>query len=255
MKQEHIAYIRTLYPEASEIFRPDVMGMIREVYVVRDFGDEKFVCRFEKENVAMHNLYVSKLLREHDIPVPDVSIHKCNNEFCETYPFIEGKTLHQRLDEGLKGEKLDEVYRQVFSVAYKIAQIPCDDAANIEMPLTTRCILGLFNVLNPKSRELCHCDLYSKNILLDENDNLRSLIDLDSVTNLSLRFSFMVTIRDAHLYGYDVRKLEKLATEYNQAYGAIGVKQQLKLYYGIRKIFRLFLTDGMRKQLLKIKVK
>lgn len=258
MKQNncHIGDIKRIFPDAVEIYHPAVMGMIRDVYIVKNNDSNKFICRFENEMTAKHNLHVSQLLVQHEIPVPDIHIHKCNNgEFCETYTFIEGKTLHERLVEGLNGEKLDEVFRQVFHIAYKISLIPYDDITWHPVPITTRCILGLFNMLNPKSKELCHCDLYAKNIILDENDNVRAFVDLDSVSNISLRFSFMVTIRDAHLYGYDMKKLEKLAAEYNQPYSKIGVDKQLKLYYGIRRVFRFFVREGLRKQLLKIKVK
>ena len=166
MKKEtnkHILKIKQLYPDASEIYRPSVLGCIHDIYIVKKDND-KFVFRFSDEQTAIHNLYVSRLLLKNSIPVPNIEIYNMDSEYCEIYPFIEGKTLHERLQEGLNGTKLDTVYRQLFCIAHKISQIPYDDNTQICVPWTTKWITRIFNVLNPKSQELCHYDLYAKNV-------------------------------------------------------------------------------------------
>ena len=65
----------------------------------------------------------------------------------------------------------------------------------------------------------------------------------------------MRIMRDAIIYGYDIDKLKKISTEFKQTYGIISVNTQLKIYTGLKKLFKSVFNDYMRKQLLKIKVK
>ena len=253
----HISAINYLYPNAKEVALPCIRGHIRDVYIITNEHDEKFVCRFSNEKTAKHNLNASQLLTKYSIPVPQVTICKYNSQYCEIYPFIKGKTFCERISDGLSKDKFDRIYNQLFDIAYKISQIPVDNTLNISLPLPTRLIKGLFNVLNPESkRQLCHYDMYPSNIVLDDQDNVCGLLDLDSVTAISLRFALFVVMRDAAIRGYyDIQDLEKLSVKLNEPYNKISLDRQMKIFMMQRNVIKFLLSEKIRNQLLKIRIK
>lgn len=250
--------IKQIYPDTEEIIQPDIKGYVHKTFIVRTYSDNKFICRFVDKKTAIHNLYVSNLLTEHDIPVPKVTIHQQDSQYIETYSFIDGKTFQERLIEGIEKEKLYNIYHQLFNMAYKISKIPYNKETKLAISLPTYLISTLFKILNPKlKKQLCHHDLYPSNVILDDQDNIKSLIDLDSVTPVSLGFSLFVIIRDVATRKYcDLNTLEQMILCIPSQYARIPkLNTQLKIFEIERKITRFFIDQDTCKQLLKIRVK
>ena len=91
---------------------PAIQGINHTVYIVKT-NDKKYICRFSSPETAQHNFNVSRLLLTNNINVPDVSIHKFQDVYCETYAFLEGKTLHERTLEGISDGKKKKIYAQL----------------------------------------------------------------------------------------------------------------------------------------------
>jgi len=255
IQDEHIFKIKQIYPQSIDISRPVIKGLAHDLYIVNTEQNKKFVCRFSQQTIAEHNLYISHLLNSNGIKVPEISLYKFDQEYCEIYPFINGKTLYQRLSEGISNKKIYSIYNQLFEISYKISQIPYNFNQNIKVPLTAKIAIMFCKLLNSGKIALCHTDLNSKNIILDDQDNIRALLDLDSVYPESLAFAFINALREAHHYGYDIRTLE---TCYNKTYvnsRIFGVNFQAKLYSMLKTFGEMLFSERMLKQILKIKVK
>ena len=254
-KNSHILKIKQVYPYVKEIHQPEIQGRIHEVYFIKTLNNDEFVCRFSQKNIAVHNLYVSRLLNFHNIKVPNISLHKFNDEYCETYPFIKGKTFYERIEENISEEAKLQVYNQLVHIVCKISQIPYKYKTKTEVPLTAKIAIDFFKKLNMNNVALCHTDLHAKNVVLDNQDNVVALLDLDAVYPESLAFAFINIIKDAQTYGCNTENLIKLVqgTYVNPKF--IGIKAQTKLYSGIKRISKSMLSDSMIKQLLKIRLK
>ena len=242
--------IKKIYPNTTFVFRPFTQTTIHDVYIIESLG-KKYICRFSDKFVAQHNLQVSKILTDYKIPVPVVSVYNFGDCWCETYPFIYGKTLHERLIEGLSGNKLDNIYCQLFEFFDNISNIPSDKINSVPISLTSKIIRKTFDLLNPSDKKLCHTDLQSKNIILNESDDIRALIDLDSVMPGNLSFAKMKTINDAQIHGYDIHKFETICTNLDIK----KLEKQIKNYNLLSSCYKVVFPELVRKQLLKIRVK
>ena len=249
-KDEHFLRIKQIYPQFSAIYKPITLGKVRDVYIVEQ-GADKFVCRFTDSVTATHNLRISYSLAGHNIPVPKTQVFAFDGDWCETYPFIEGKTLHERLLEGLNGEKLDNVYRQLFNISYKISEIPYDKTFNVPTPFISKILRKTFAVFNPSPEKLVHCDLHAKNVLLDDKDNICGILDLDSVYPESSHVGNIITMKDAIYYGYDVQNFKK----FNTLCDVDKIEKQLKVYSAIQRIYYSIFSNCIRKRILNIRAK
>jgi hypothetical protein len=250
IQDKQFLQIKKLYPNATFVFRPFTPTTIHDVYIVENSGN-KYICRFSNKNIAQHNLKVSKTLIAHDIPVPKVSVYNFGDCWCENYPLICGKTLHERLIEGLSGEKLDNIYQQLFEILYKISLVPYDDIPPISISVVSKSIRKTFDIFNPAPTKLCHSDLHSKNIILNEQDNVRALIDLDAVFPGNLSFAQFKIINNAKTYGYDICKFENICKDIN----INKIEKQIKNFKIMSDLYKIVLPEFMRKQLLKIRLK
>ena len=209
---------------------PAVSGFVHNVYIV-ETSDGKYICRFSDKNTASYNTQTSKLLLSHGINVPDISMHKIQDLYCETYRFINGKTLYERLIEGMSQENKEKVYKQVFDILCKINKIKSNIKVKPSIYTCLRLVENMFALLNPQEKKvLCHNDLHARNIILDQNDNLYALIDVDSIYYCEPSFAFMTILSHAKLYGYQSDTLIKL---YNQLYPykrIISMKKQVNAY-------------------------
>ena len=252
-QDKHILTIKTLYPNATNVYKPATPGFVHDVYIVED-NDKKFVCRFSDKATAEHNLYVSKLFQTYNINAPRVSLYKANNQYCETYPFIEGKTFHERLIEGMPTENQGKVYKQLLEMSFKIAEIQNYTIPPLAESLTVSLSKKIFKILNPNSSVLSHTDLHAKNVILDESDNVRAIIDLDAVSPEPLIFTLVVLARDTYIYGFDSNKLVEMYGNRKEP-NRLSPKAQIKIYAFLRNIYKGLSTDFIRKQLLKIHIK
>ena len=249
-QDKHFFYIKKLYPDAISVVKPITVGKVHDVYIA-ECKNNKYICRFSDKITAEHNLYISKILQKYDIPVPKVSIYDCDDCWCESYPFVEGKTLHERLLEGLSDEKLDVVYNQIWNLSCKISNIPYNKKFDAPVPFISKCSRKAISLINLSQKKLCHADLHAKNVILDESDNVRALIDLDSIAPEYLSVAYFTIMKDAVSYGYDINKLKLF-------YETLNIKKlrkQIKIFNFVTRIYRIAFSDRIRKQLLKIRVK
>lgn len=253
--EKQILDIKKIYPNNIGIYEPFNKGFVHNIYIVKDKDNNEFVCRFSSENIAKHNSYVSKLLNSNGIKVPDVSLYNFGEEYCETYPFIKGKLLYERIQEGISKDKMENVYKQLFDISYKMAQIPYNFDKKIEIPLTAKVAIIFSKILNSTTNALCHTDLNFKNIVLDNDDNVCALLDLDGVLSESMAFVFINTLRTPYYYGYGIETLTPLCRPEYIKPRLFGIKTQTKLYSAVRVCAKKILGKAVIKQLLKIKVK
>lgn len=254
-KDSQIQKIKEIYPNAKDICQPKEHGNVHDIYIVTDDSNDKFVCRFSSKNTAIHNLYASKLLSSYGIKVPDVSLHKYGRQYCETYPFIHGKTFFERINDGISKEKQDQIYNQMFNLACKISEIPYNCKTQPCVCLTYKMASCFFNSLNQSDLVLCHTDLHAKNVVLDDNDNVAALLDLDAVYPEYMAFALIMLIKDAQTFGCDSGKLIKLCEGKYMFPKFISIDAQTKLYSKIKKTVKSVLGENMVKQILKIRVK
>jgi len=245
-QDEHFLNIKKIYPGVTSVTKPIVSGLIHNVYIV-DCANGKYICRFSKKDVAEHNLQISNLLQTHNIAAPRVSIYNCGKTYCETYPFIPGKTLYERLLEGLSDDKKDNVYRQLFDISYKIENIPYADIRATPIPLFSKCLRKVISVLNPSKKKLCHTDLHAKNVILDEKDNVRAILDLDSILPERISVARFIIMKDAKRYGYDTTRFSNMSKNINI--------HCFNLLASTTNIFGNIFSECLRKQMLKIRVK
>lgn len=254
-QEEQILTIKAIYPNVSNIYKPLTKGFAHEVYIVES-DNGKFICRFSHKEISEHNMYISKLLQSHNINVPDVSLYNINGQYCETYPFIEGKTFHERLIEGMPVENQTKVFQELLNISYKIAEIPYDNNVKKQFPevLFARITKKFFRIINKHRTVLSHTDLTARNVILDNSDNVKAIIDLDSVLPESNIFTLLVLAREADAYGYDVNKLLKLYKNIQHVEYDIDPQIQIKTFMVLRKIYKTIFNEFMRKQLLKIRI-
>jgi len=251
-KNKHILTIKQIYKDASAIYRPEIRGIAHDVYVV-ETTNGKNICRFTNKHTSAHNVWVSRQLQNIGLIVPDVSVHKLDGQYIETYPFIEGKTFHERLIAGMPEEKRDAVYKQLFDISHKLSQIPYNHKFKTPIHLASKCQTVLFKLLGVKNKKIYHTDLHAKNIILDDKDNVYALLDLDAVYPEFFSLTLIHLMRDAEQYGYDINKIKKFYTPSPQDH--LDLEQQIKIYYFLQRMFRFFVNERMYKQLLKIPLK
>lgn len=249
-QDKHFIYIKQLYPLATSVVKPITVGLMHDIYITES-QNQKFVCRFSDKIVAQHNLEISKLLNQYGIPAPKVSIHNCGDCWCETYPFIPGKTLHERILEGLSDEKLDAVYHQMFDISYKISEIPYKNIKPIPMPFVSKFLRKSISCLNLSQKKLCHTDLHAKNIILDEQDNVRAILDLDAFYTESMTVAYFVMLKDSQTYGYDLNRLNEILNKLNIR----NIGTHINIINTATKMYHFMFPECLRKQLLKIRVK
>ena len=251
----HILNINQLYPENNSISRPVSKGLIHDVYIVETKYKDKIVCRFSTHKTAKHNLYVSRLVNSNGIQVPDGCLYKFDEEYCETYPFIKGNTLFERINQGISEEKLDNIYRQIFDISYTISKIPYNFDSDLYVPVTAKIAKKFFKAFNVSPVALCHTDLNAKNIVLDDQDNVSALLDLDAVYPESMAFALINLAREAHLFGYDIKKMAPLCYKNGIEPKVFGIKAQAQLYSALKQIGIFLLPEHVLKQILTLNIK
>lgn len=161
---------------------------------------EKFLYKVSNEISTFSNMMLAQKISAAGVKVPDVKIFACNGVFFERYKKIPGKTLTQALLEGMRPEKYQQILVDVLIADNKINRIPLcrlsDDMItnlaiyNKRKQQNTidfgKTLANIYYPINKKLTshgylELHHCDLNPSNILLDENDNFKALLDLNGV--------------------------------------------------------------------------
>ena len=253
IKDSHILTIKQIYPDIVNINRPCIQGNVHDIYIATT-SKNKFVCRFSDEKTAKHNCFVSQLLTQYNIPVPRVTIYRCGMEYCETYPFIDGKTLHERIIEGMSSEEVVRAYLQILDLSRKISKLPFESVTKTKNSITAKICAKFFSILNYSTIALCHTDLHAKNVILDNNDNIMAILDLDGVYPEYTVVPLINTVANAKSYNYDIQNLAGICYDNNIKQKFVSIETQTKIYNAIKTVAKKILGDFMVKQLLKIRV-
>lgn len=254
IKNSHILKIKQIYPDTTDITKPSVPGNVHDIYIATT-SKNKFVCRFSDKQMAQHNYHVSNLLAQHNIPAPKVSIYKCGTEYCETYPFINGKTLHERLKEGMSSEKIYNVYSQLFDISSKISKLPFESIAKTKKAISAKLSEKFFTILNYSDIRLSHVDLHAKNIIVDDNDNIKAILDLDAICPERVVVPMINIIANAKSYGYDIKNIMRIYSGNSIKPKFISLEAQIRFYSALKTVAKRILGDFMVKQILKIRVR
>ena len=247
-KDKHIYAIKQIYKNAESISGVNIAGYIHDVYIVKDSG-QKYICRFSDKITAQYDLHISKLLLSNNICVPNISVHKFQDLYFETYNFISGKTFHERIIEGISDESKDRIYKQLFNLSVKISKIPYRPIKSPNESVWLKCLRSLFHTINAhEKRTLCHFDLHTKNVILDNNDNVMALIDLDSINLYKPTFAFVSMMAHAKRHGYQSNELIKEYEKTIKKKPIISVQSQVNIYYYIL----CFYIDFLRKHMLNL---
>lgn len=229
-RDRQILCIKNLFHDVQSITMPSVAGLVHTTYIVKA-ADKKYICRFSKNTTAQHNLAVSKLLLANNIKVPDVSVYHFEDMCCETYPFLDGKTLHERMLEGFSDKEKNKIYEQLFDLSCKIASIQYDSVkVNSHENIFAKTADKVFSLANPHEKKvLAYADLNTKNVLLDKDDNVCALIDLDSVNARNFSFGFISMMSCAKSAGFIPKDLIKkyIATRPKTR---ISIQKQIQIY-------------------------
>ncbi len=248
---KYISLITTLYGQDVKISQPDFVGLHHPIYIAEK-NNEKNIIRFSSKECASRNFHVSRLLRKYDIPVPELSFYNFDNQYFETYTFIEGKTLYERHQEGISQEQIKNVYRQLCDICYRMSKIPVKEAENIH--LHTCKTDTFFKFLNFSPRVIGHCDLNDKNILLDKNDNVCAILDLDQVELKTFELILINLFEVAKEKGYDF-SVESIKDFFPSVYhekALLNLSQQYEIY---KKIVNTKDKILKNKQILQTKCK
>ena len=246
-----ISLIRQFAGLDAKISQPTFGGEHHQIYIV-ETNNKKNVFRFSSHDYATKNRDISKLLRKHNIPVPDVQICMLGGECLETYPFLEGKTLYQRHQEGISGETTKKVYTQLCDICYRMSQIPATEFKDLDLPVCKTDTF--FKLLNNSPRVICHCDLNDKNVLLDNKDDVCAILDLDSICLKTFELSMLLlfTIAQEKGYEYTPESVKDFFPSIYHEKSLLNLGQQYAIYMKFVK-FKNRLLDI--KQLLKIPLK
>lgn len=232
-QEKHFIQIKQMYPLATSICKPKITGLVHDIYIVENINGEKFVCRFSDKRTAEHNIYASELLTKHNIKVPQVSLYKFDDIFCETYKLIEGKTLHEKIITGqISVPQIYTAFKQLIDISIKISDIPMTDLNKITLPNRHfDWVSSFFQFFKQMQPVLCHTDLNAKNVVLDENNNVIALLDLDAVTPSHFNTVFSRLCLCAKQYGiFDNKLFEVYPEKYKFGTSLWNTKAQISLY-------------------------
>ena len=206
-------YHRAIRDTAQTIHHVDVpiiRGTNSRIFIV-DTGDTgKVVFRFNPRHVAHRNHDISKILRNHDLPVPVVDLHLYHGQYFETYPYLSGPTFQECLDKGMSRAEIRDVYAMMAYQIKNMSEIPLHNFKNIENKNCSsvaqsnilnktdcwtlgQCIKYGTKLLNTGKQSICHCDFTPRNIVLGPNKDSLSVLDLNAVSIANINFALAIT--------------------------------------------------------------
>lgn len=234
--------IKSIRPDAYNIVTPKVLGGVNTVFI-SDTVNGKFVFRFSSEEAAKRNEIVSSILIDHEIPVPSITACQFDGVHFETYPYLPGKTLFERVKEGMDEYKIEQVYVDWLKTMQKISNIDTSLFADLPairtepIQLKERIKRPFIHLLNLGRKKVYQADIYSKNVLVDNNDNFSYMLDLDSIA-LNYETSALARIAyDSKELGYDSNKIYKIYTNLHEnMLTKLRIKYQVMMHSNYRNI-------------------
>lgn len=202
--------IRNTVHDIVRLDRPVVPGTSSRIFIVETPGAERTVFRFNPRHVAHRNHDISNILRAHGMSVPAIDLHLYHGQYFETYPYLTGTTFYECLAAGMSHSEILDVYEMMAHQIKKIAAIPVHNFRNIENKNCSsvaqsnilnktdcwtlgQCIKYGTKLLNAGDQSVCHCDFTPRNIILDSNKNISSILDLNAVSISNINFALAIS--------------------------------------------------------------
>lgn len=242
VSEKYICFIKNLYNEKVSIYQPTFIGEHHPIYIV-ETTNNKFIYRFSSKDCAFKNFHTSRILRKYNIPVPEISVYRIYDKYCETYPVIPGKTLYERHKEGISQQTIKKIYTQLCDICYRISQIPVNEVKDLN--IHTSKVDTFFKILNKSPRVIGHCDLSDKNILLNQNDDVCAIIDLDDISLKTFELILINLFKCAKEkgYGYDVADIKDFFPSKYHSNSLLNLSAQYNIYKKIIGIKNKFIKN------------
>ena len=161
--------------------------------------NQNFIYKSSNSSRSFQNFMLSRILRAHNIPVPDTKIFINNGYYFERYPKLPGQTPFEKASQkGLSIQDAKNIIQQMLIYDKKISEINIPDEKfkeqiflfNRKKPFHIqyygKFLAQLHYVINKKittcgNVRLHQCDWNRKNVLLDNYNNITTLLDLESI--------------------------------------------------------------------------
>ena len=215
-------YLHAILDAESDVVRirrPTVSGKNSAVFVVEKSDGRKVVFRFDSEQNVRRNYQIGHILNCNGITSPDVNMHMCRGQFFETYPYLTGKTLAEKLKIYGSDACSQDVCAGIAAKIKQLSKIPvyelnnvdnnfCHQVARKNMQNATHNVLAGTMVkygtiwLNRGEKSVCHCDLTPENIIVDDKCQATAILDLNAISVANVNFA--LAIAGLGLMRYDV---------------------------------------------------
>ena len=217
--------INSLGQEVYEIKYPYIQGSLKNlVFINTDQGE--YVCKANHKELAIKNMKISQIFLSKNIKVPEIRVCSYKNKWFEVYKMVHGKTLFEHITNGISKDKIKNVYKDLlkqfakmsmvdpelianykYSRTYQIAKANISDVNNATMGTIFSGIIRLMNLDSEKNRGIYHCGITPKNIILDNNGNFASLLDLDEIAIADKSYAFGAMAAKYQQMGFDITEL------------------------------------------------
>lgn len=218
------AIIKRTFPDAHNIRKPHVLGWVAPAIYIVDTQDQTIICKFNQQEIILHNKHISDLLTAHNIDVPKTTAHNLFGTWFETYQYNPEKTLHELIENGISDEHIFIAYKKALEIQQKISQINISDLSIPHCPRffdivncceTTSLYRKIFYLSSLFGKQhLLHNDIYPRNILYSPETHEVHLIDLDSIAISNMGVQAISFFRN-----YPCQDTEKLMQEYQHLTG------------------------------------
>ena len=266
MNQKHIELIKnqaiapTNIKQVKKVINKEILES--SLFTTTEYG-QRFIYKISDSKTAMHNLLLSQILAKNNIPVPDSKIFVSENTYFEKYKAIPGVTASLVIaNDLLNHQDILEILQKILALDKQISDIKLNDTTlaselvlcnrrkNHHVKTYGKFFANIYYQINKKQTmsgnvSLHHFDLNPSNILLDENNNIRALLDLDSIT-ICNEYPMLLQI----LSFWPNISVDEIAEIYKKTFNRdINIKH-LKHLVRLRKI-----KKHIANQILKVKTK
>lgn len=204
----------------KRIQQPSVLGKNGTVFIVEKINGDKTVFRFGQRHTVHRNTDISQILSKHSINAPKIQSHLFQGYYFETYPYLRGQTLAEKL----KNKDIiccpQDVCAGVAVQIKRLAEIPVADFQNIENKFCHNVaqknmqnaskshVAGQIvkvgtKLLNHGSQSICHCDLTPENIIVADNMMPKAILDLNAISISNVNFAVAISAMGLERYNID----------------------------------------------------
>lgn len=228
------------YPNAQNLRVPDVCGTKNNV-IFADVGSKTYVFKFGDPVIIRKNAYISQIYRESKIPVPHIKACQYKNVYFEEYEMLAGKTLFEAVRDGMSGDKIKQIYREILDNMAKMRNVSPhlldnhpyknvhvvarEHVAGVNNATLGKICMALVYMLNcgaKKDNAIFHSDITPKNTVVSDDGHLVGFLDIDSVAVGNINYMFGAMAIKYQQLGLDITELfdyyEKISdTKLNRA--------------------------------------